>query len=243
MRTYRHLTPALLGAAVIIMPAAASAQVAQQATATVDLNLRAGPGPEYSVISVIPSMGAVTVYGCITGSEWCDVAYQDDRGWAYSAYLTFDMAGNAVAIPNIGTQVAIPTVTFDATAAATTTAPAATTTTTTTTTGNNGAGVVAGIAGGAAAGAVLGGPVGAIIGAIAGATLGAAVSPPQDVTTYVTQQQVQPVLASGEVVVGAGLPEAVTLYPIPNYQYQFADVNGQRVLVDPQSRQIVYIFR
>ena len=48
----------------------------------------------------------------------------------------------------------------------------------------------------------------------------------------------------GEVVVGAGVPDTVTLQAIPEYdEYQYAYINGQPVLIDPSTRQIVYLVR
>ena len=52
-----------------------------------------------------------------------------------------------------------------------------------------------------------------------------------------------PVYLEGEVVVGAGLPETVQLRPVPDYEYNYVYVNGQPVLVEPQSRRIVYVVR
>lgn len=104
-------------------------------------------------------------------------------------------------------------------------------------------GTAAGVAGGAAAGAVIGGPVGAIVGAIAGGTMGTAIDPPETVRTYVVQQPGEPVTLEGEVVVGAGLPDVVELQTVPDYEYRYAYVNGQRVLVDPNTRRIVYIMQ
>ena len=103
-------------------------------------------------------------------------------------------------------------------------------------------GTAGGVAAGAAAGAVVGGPVGAIIGAVAGGTIGTAIDPPETAVTYVRQQNVDPVVLEGEVVVGARLPtDAVTLYEIPDYEYRFAYVNERRVLVDPDDGTIVAI--
>ena len=107
---------------------------------------------------------------------------------------------------------------------------------------SGGEGTAVGAAGGAVAGAVAGGPVGAIIGAVAGATLGTAVDPPRPVRTYVVEQEVPSVEATGELEVGAGLPEAVPLYEIPDYEYRLAVVNDRRVLVDPGNRRVVYVF-
>ena len=102
-------------------------------------------------------------------------------------------------------------------------------------------GTASGAAGGAVTGAIIGGPVGAIIGGVAGAALGSAIDPPEEVRTYVVQQPVDTVTLEGEVVVGAGLPETVELHTVPDYEYRYAYVNGERVLVDPETRRIVYV--
>ena len=38
-------------------------------------------------------------------------------------------------------------------------------------------------------------------------------------------------------------PDTVALQVIPYYDYQYVYINGQAVLVDPASRQIVYVVR
>ncbi len=75
-----------------------------------------------------------------------------------------------------------------------------------------------GSVGGAAMGALIGGPVGAVAGAAIGGTSAsvANVEPTEEVTTYVTTNSVDPVYLEGEVVVGAGVPESVTVYDIPS---------------------------
>jgi len=69
------------------------------------------------------------------------------------------------------------------------------------------------------------------------------VVPAPEVLTYVTQQAVEPVLVNGEVMVGAVLPTAVPVYQVPASPYVYAYVNGQRVLVEPTARRIVYVVR
>ena len=87
--------------------------------------------------------------------------------------------------------------------------------------GGGDAGAVAGGMTGAIAGAIVGGPVGAAVGGaagvIAGGATGTVIDPPENVRTYVTSNQVEPVYLEGEVVVGAGLPETVELREIPDY--------------------------
>ena len=69
------------------------------------------------------------------------------------------------------------------------------------------------------------------------------VNPPQRVVTYVEQQQVQPVYLDGEVVVGARVPQTVQLYQVPEYEYRYAYVNGQAVLINPNDYEIVSVIR
>src|SRR5690606_34748773 len=68
-------------------------------------------------------------------------------------------------------------------------------------------------------------------------------APPPEVRTYITSNQVDPVYLEGEVVVGASVPETVVMREIPDYQYRYSYVNGQPVLIEPQSRRIVYVVR
>ena len=67
--------------------------------------------------------------------------------------------------------------------------------------------------------------------------------PPATVQSYVVQHPVTPVYLNGEVVEGAGLPQDVVLTPVPDYQYNYAYVNGVPVLVEPTTRRVTYIYR
>ena len=228
------LSAVLLGATALHAPLQA-----MEASATTALNMRAGPGPNFPVVDVIPENQNVTVLGCIEGSAWCDVTFGTTRGWAYSEYLTGAEVSQSVA------RMQTPTVTYStdtywqenyadrpfyAERERYVADPGST-------------GSVAGAAGGAITGALIGGPIGAAVGGAAGLVLGDALDPPAEVRTYVTQQQPAPVYLDGEVVLGAGVPQNVTLQTIPDYEYRYAYINGQPVLVEPQSRRIVYIYR
>ena len=78
---------------------------------------------------------------------------------------------------------------------------------------------------------------------IAGAAIGTILAPPPaEVRQIVVQQNPEPVTIEGQVVVGEPLPEVVTLYPVQGYDaYTYAYVNGQRVIVDPQTRVVVEV--
>lgn len=191
------------------------------ATATTDLNIRSGPGPQFEVIGAIANSDTAAVSGCIEGSKWCQVSYNGTTGWAYSEYLSAEFTGERTVIAMAPQTAQIPVIENN---------DAATNST-------------VGAAGGAIAGALIAGPVGAVIGGVAGLATGAVVTPPTTVRTYVTENRVEPVYLDGEVVVGAGVPGTVELRPVPDYDYQYVYINGQPVLVDANTRQIVYIYR
>lgn len=205
----------------LMMAGTAMAQTAT-ATATTDLNIRSGPGPQFEAVGVIGSGETATVTGCVTDSMWCEVDFNGTLGYAYSDYLTVETAtaGEVVVLterPPELVGVAEPSTTANST--------------------------VTGAAGGAIAGALLGGPVGAAIGAGVGATTGVVVDPPEETVTYVQSNPVDPIYLEGEVVIGAQVPETVAVQTIPDYEYSYAYINGQPVLIAPDTREIVYIVR
>ena len=113
-------------------------------------------------------------------------------------------------------------------------------------------GAAGGAAAGAVGGAIVGGPVGAVVGAIVGGAAGAtaaSITAPEEryIVTYVEKNQRPAFRARGKVAVGARLPAAVELYPIDGRpslaKYRYTRVNGHLVLVEPASREIVYIVR
>lgn len=218
---------ALAAIALAALAGAANAQVT--AEAVTDLNVRAGPGPQYPVVGVIAASGRASVAGCIEGSKWCQITASGVEGWAYSDYLVTSV-DNQPSVILTERQSVVPSVTYETTAS----------------TGQGNAGALTGVATGAIAGAIIGGPVGAAVGGAAGAIAGGTVdtiTPPQEVITYVEQNRSEPVYLEGEVVVGASLPETVQVQEIPDYEYRYVSVNGQPVLVEPDTRRIVYVVR
>jgi len=73
---------ATLAAACFALSCGAAA--AQAVTAT-DLNMRAGPGTNYSVVEVIPQGTPVDVMNC--GGNWCEVSFGGTTGFASIGYL------------------------------------------------------------------------------------------------------------------------------------------------------------
>lgn len=208
-----------------IIGIAASPALAQlTANATTELNFRAGPGSQYEIQGVIPADSEVDVAGCLDNGEWCEVSFDGQQGWAYSAYLTTPVENEPVVLYQAPKMLEIETVTYDE--------------------GNKAAGGAAGATIGAAAGALLvGGPVALAAGAILGAATGASSAIDETTVTYVRENPVEPVYLTGEVAVGAGIPEAVQVYELPEPQYSYVNVNGQTVVVDSETRRIVSVIR
>ncbi len=228
-------TRLLLSAAAGALLASSTLAMAQTSVvATTDLNLRAGPGPEYPVIGAIAVDDQAMLNGCIEGSKWCEVSYGDLSGWAYSDYLIADNSGVEVIVTERPVEMEVPVAVYEGPAEP---APVE-------------GGTVGGVAGGvtgAIAGAIIGGPVGAAVGGVAGAAGGGVtgniIDPNPEVRTYVEENPIEPVYLEGEVVVGATLPETVVVREIPDYEYRYVYVNGQPVLVEPGTNRVVYIVR
>ncbi|MBO6718735.1 MAG: DUF1236 domain-containing protein [Rhizobiaceae bacterium] len=215
-----------LGAAAAALLMAGAAHAQTMVTATSDLNIRSGPGPHHPVVGVIAVDGQADLEGCLQASKWCRVSYNGTQGWAYSDYLIAEYSGRDMVVAQRPAEVEIPVVEYE---------------------DETGTGAAVGATGGAVAGAIIGGPIGAAVGGVAGANLGAAtaiaIDPPQQTRSYILENEVEPVYLEGEVVIGAGVPEPVRLYEIPDYEYRYAYVNGQPVIVEPTDRRIVYIVR
>jgi uncharacterized protein YraI len=208
---------AALAVACLMLSTAAHAET--MATAWTDLNLRAGPGPGFAVLDVIPAGNAVQVAGCLEAADWCNVTHGTVTGWASGSYLTGDK-GSVIHADRA--TYAIRTITYEAK--------------------KDEAAMVVGTVG-ALIGAVVAGPVGAVVGGAIGAGTGAAVAPDEAVRTYVVSNPVETVYLDGEVVVGAGLPETVTLREVPGSDYAYTYVNGVPVIVGRTDRRVMAIVR
>jgi uncharacterized protein YraI len=100
----RILFPAVAGA-LVAMSGAALADTAVSAVA--DLNVRAGPGPQYPVIGVLAAGQSATLTGCIENSKWCTIAEAGGQGWVYSDYVTADFGGSRVVLTERRSSVAV----------------------------------------------------------------------------------------------------------------------------------------
>ena len=106
------LTAAAFASGMIAIPNVASA--AAPAIVTTDLNIRTGPGTGYQAFDVIPAGGRVTVYGCATGYNWCDIGWSGTRGWVSGSYLAYRQSGSYYDRPisSVGVSVGVPVISF-----------------------------------------------------------------------------------------------------------------------------------
>tara|TARA_R110002012_G_scaffold290152_2_gene483648 strand:- start:7448 stop:8137 length:690 start_codon:yes stop_codon:yes gene_type:complete len=215
-------------ALVAIMPAAAMALDANAAT---DLNIRSGPANNFTVLGVIPGGEAATLDGCIDDGTWCQVSYDGIQGWSYAPYLTVSAEEQAYVVTERPSAVEVTTVTYEDTGE---------------TMKDERAGATAGAVLGSLTAYAVGGPVGGIIagGILGGAAGSAAVEPTTETVTYIESNPVETIYLDGEVAVGAGVPKEVTLYEIPaQSEYRYVNINGQTVLVNPETNAIVRVVR
>ncbi|WP_405052118.1 DUF1236 domain-containing protein [Sinorhizobium sp. 8-89] len=108
-----HLFRAVAAAGLMLAAGASTGYAAMSATAVTDLNIRAGPGPQYPAIGLATRGSAAVLDGCIQGSNWCRVSVNGMRGWAYAKYLATDMGGSTVVIEQRRADLPIPAVTYE----------------------------------------------------------------------------------------------------------------------------------
>ena len=107
-----------------------------------------------------------------------------------------------------------------------------------------GGGALGGAATGAVAGAAVGGPIGAAIGGVAGAVMGDvsedALTP--ETRTYIMENRTESVVLDGDLAVGTVVPETATIQTVPNSNVQYVYVNDRPVVVEPETRKVIYIY-
>jgi len=214
----------VIGISSIALVAASGAMAATNASAVTELNLRAAPNATAEIIDVIPGEGQVVVESCVGAGEWCQVTFEGQTGYAYSPYLTAPLDGQPAVVFDNREALSIETVTVEDEEA-------------------KESGALGGAAtGGIIAGSLIGGPAAVAAGLAAGAVAGGELADDEKTVTYIRQNPVDPVYLDGEVVVGAGIPQNVTLQQLPDSDYSYVYVNGLPVVVDGE-RRIVGIIR
>ena len=210
-----------LAAGTAILALAAPA-LADTATVATDLNLRAGPGPNYAISTTMPAEAEVDLVGCVEGGQWCEVTYEGTTGFAYAPYLAITEEDALVTVDQ-ATVTTIETVTFDEE--------------------NGEEALIGGAVGAGLASAAIGGPAAIAGGILLGSLAGTAAAPEETTIAYVQENPVDPIFIQGEAVLGADIPDGVELIEIPGSDYAYLNLNGENVLIDPSDRTIVFIDR
>jgi uncharacterized protein YraI len=102
-------------AALLALLAAPSiADAAVRGFATANVNMRSGPSTGYPAVTVIPVGAPVTIYGCMSSVNWCDVSFVGGRGWVSGSYVQANYRSNRVYVaPDYYRGLGIPSVTFE----------------------------------------------------------------------------------------------------------------------------------
>ncbi|QQC64185.1 SH3 domain-containing protein [Paraburkholderia ginsengisoli] len=107
----QHLVRCLyMAAGLLALPGAADAQ--SQAFTSSTVNVRAGPASDYPIVAQLPGGVPVTVMGCLSNYQWCDVAAPNLRGWVYASRLSSPYQGGNVPLMNYGTVLGLPILGF-----------------------------------------------------------------------------------------------------------------------------------
>jgi uncharacterized protein YraI len=98
------------GLAVSLFSLPALAQ--ETAYTTTGVTLESGPAPDYPAVGSFGPGTPVTLYGCLDGYNWCDVSYQDARGWVDGQALAYPYEEQRVPIAVYGPELRLPIVSF-----------------------------------------------------------------------------------------------------------------------------------
>lgn len=98
---------------VLALLAAAPLQaLAADGYVTGDVTLRAGPDIDYPAVDMIPAGAPIAIEGCTDGWEWCDVVFDDERGWVAGNFIQDEYGEQPVLVPAYGERLGIPIVSF-----------------------------------------------------------------------------------------------------------------------------------
>ena len=110
MQAVRSVTVAAF--ATIALSVAPSIAQAAQGFIVDQADLRAGPDEQFPSVDMLPAGAQVEVFGCLSGHTWCDVGFQQDRGWVSGQDLEVLYQSNRVKIVTIETEV-VPVASFE----------------------------------------------------------------------------------------------------------------------------------
>lgn len=97
-----------------LMTAPSIADAAVRGFSTANVNMRSGPSTSYPAVTVIPYGTTVTIHGCMSTVNWCDVSFRGGRGWVSGNYVQASYRQRRVDVgPQYYRPLGIPIVTFE----------------------------------------------------------------------------------------------------------------------------------
>lgn len=85
---------------------------AQDAYTSRPVNVHAGPDREYPLVAQLDAGAPLDVHGCLEDWSWCDVSFEDSRGWVYAGGISFVYQGGRVPVYSYGPRLGLPIITF-----------------------------------------------------------------------------------------------------------------------------------
>lgn len=102
----------LLSPAAVLLLSAFGIASAQNAYTSRPINVRAGPDREYPLVAQLGPGAPLDVHGCLSDWSWCDVSFDDSRGWIYAGGLSFVYQGERVPLYSYAPRLGLPIITF-----------------------------------------------------------------------------------------------------------------------------------
>lgn len=107
MRAAREGIAVILLLSTVALPGSADAQ-----TAKANLQMHAGPGVRFPVVATASKDSALDLRGCVEGFRWCDVIWQNNRGWVLAEQVTHSFEGRESSVAEVGERLDVPLVGF-----------------------------------------------------------------------------------------------------------------------------------
>ena len=85
---------------------------AQNAFTARPMNVRAGPNRDYPLVTQLDEGAPLDVHGCLNDWSWCDVSFDDNRGWIYAGGVSFVYQGERVPLYSYAPSLGLPIITF-----------------------------------------------------------------------------------------------------------------------------------
>lgn len=100
------------GFGVIVLSTVLLGGDASAQTASDEITMYAGPGDRFPVVATVARDSTLDVRGCVEGYRWCDVAWQNNRGWVMAERVTYPFQDREASIRDLGDRLGIPVVGF-----------------------------------------------------------------------------------------------------------------------------------